>query len=61
LKPVKRLTPLVLPKSLLAQSPAYPSGESFRINYRLKIRAIGPMQLAHRPDKDIYVSWWRLL
>jgi hypothetical protein len=60
LKPAKRQTPLVLPKPLQAQSPTYPTGESFRINYRLKIRAIKPMQLVRRPDKDIYVSSWRL-
>jgi hypothetical protein len=60
LKPVKRQTPLVLPKSLQAQSPTYPTGESFRINYRLKIQAIEPMRLVRRPDQDIYVSPWRL-
>jgi hypothetical protein len=60
LKPVKRQTPLVLPKPLQAQSPAYPTGESFRIHYRLKIRATKPMQLVRRPDKDIYVFPWRL-
>jgi hypothetical protein len=45
---------------LQAQSPVSPTGESYRINYRLKIQAIKPMPLVRRPDQDIYVSPWRL-
>jgi hypothetical protein len=45
---------------LQAQSPASPTGESYRINYRLKIQAIEPMRLVRRPYQDFYVFSWRL-
>jgi hypothetical protein len=44
---------------LQAQLPVSPTGESYRINYRLKIQAIEPVPLVRRPDQDIYVFPWR--